>query len=1018
LTVTNTADSGTGSLRQTIANAAAGDTIQFDSALFSTPQTINLTTSVPNNAPQIPSAVALLITKNLTIAGPGARLLTVRRNSTTAAFGIFAVTTIGTTVRISGMTVSNGNSGPGSAFDTEKGTLVLDGVAVTANPGSEGAIGNRGTTTIINSTISNNPCIGVFQDGGTVNIANSTISGNNDGNGLGGVIAFGGALNLNNVTVANNKPAGANNQGGTINVRNTIIAGNTTSGGSPADISGAFVSQGNNLIGNTTGGTGFTQTSDKTNVAANLTALANNGGPTNTHALNTGSPAINAGNNCVTSSSCGTNNPPASLATDQRGTGFSRNIGGTVDIGAFEFAPPATSPAVTTPTSANVTATSATLGGNVTSDGGAAVTERGVVYASTATNSDPQIGGTGVTKVTTSGTTGVFTVNVTGLSPNTGYTFKAYAINSGGTRYTSAATFTTVAANSAPTASASPNPATTNEDNAVQITLTGTDADDNNLTYTITDAPDNGTLTGQGAAPNCSAANTCTVVVTYTPNANSNGADSFSFTVNDGTLNSEPASVSITVNSVNDQPSFTASNPPPVLANSGPQTVPGFATFNPGPNESGQTVLAYSVSSVTNSGLFASAPSVSTSGTLSYTPAANAAGTSTFALTVQDNGGTANGGVDTSTSQTFTITVNQPPAITSANNTTFTVGTAGTFSVTTTGFPAPALSASGTLPSGVTFNAASGVLSGTPAAGTGGSYPLTFTASNGVGTEATQNFTLTVNQPLTFTSANSATFTVGTSGSFTVTTSGFPRPTITAGGASLPFNLTFVDNANGTATLSGMPAAAAGGVYNLTFTASNGAAAAGKGGAAEGTPGGTTQNFTLTVNEAPTITSANSAAFTVGNTASFAVTTTGFPAPTVTMTGALPTGVTFTAGTLGGTPAAGSAGNYPLTFTAANGVGSDHVQSFALTVNDAICTPVPANLVAWYPAEGNAIDVEGARNGMPLNGAGYANAKVGAGLHVQRHDGGGGSAERSRVGLRRDELHRPDVGELHRDLRQ
>src|SRR5262249_27414530 len=61
-----------------------------------------------------------------------------------------------------------------------------------------------------------------------------------------------------------------------------------------------------------------------------------------------------------------------------------------------------------------------------------------------------------------------------------------------------------------------------------------------------------------------------------------------------------------------------------------------------------------------------------------------------------------------------------------------------------TAVPAPTLSLSGALPSGVTFNATTGVLSGTPAAGTVGSYPLTFTASNGVGGNATQKFTLTV----------------------------------------------------------------------------------------------------------------------------------------------------------------------------------------------------------------------------------------------------------------------------------
>lgn len=103
----------------------------------------------------------------------------------------------------------------------------------------------------------------------------------------------------------------------------------------------------------------------------------------------------------------------------------------------------ATRPTVTTPTSASITGTTATLGGNVTSDGNGTVTARGVVYAKTSDNADPVIGGTSVTNSTTSGTTGVFTVNVTSLTAATGYTFKAYATNARGTTYTELATFTT-----------------------------------------------------------------------------------------------------------------------------------------------------------------------------------------------------------------------------------------------------------------------------------------------------------------------------------------------------------------------------------------------------------------------------------------------------------------------------------------------------------------------------------------------------------------------------------------------
>lgn len=177
------------------------------------------------------------------------------------------------------------------------------------------------------------------------------------------------------------------------------------------------------------------------------------------------------------------------------------------------------------------------------------------------------------------------------------------------------------------------------------------------------------------------------------------------------------------------------------------------------------------------------------------------------------------------------------PTITSVKSTAFMVGTPGTFTVTTTGSPTPALSESGALPAGVTFvdnGNGTATLSGTPVSGSDGAYALTFTASNGVGSPATQSFTLTVDQGATFTSPNNTTFTTGTAGTFSVTASGMPTPSLTESGA-LPAGVTFADNGNGTATLAGTPASGTAGVYSLTFTANNGT----------GNPA--TQAFTLTV---------------------------------------------------------------------------------------------------------------------------------------------------------------------------
>ncbi|HZQ24249.1 MAG TPA: choice-of-anchor D domain-containing protein [Terriglobales bacterium] len=189
--------------------------------------------------------------------------------------------------------------------------------------------------------------------------------------------------------------------------------------------------------------------------------------------------------------------------------------------------------------------------------------------------------------------------------------------------------------------------------------------------------------------------------------------------------------------------------------------------------------------------------------------------------------------VGNSPTQVSLFNVGQAPAITSGASTTFQVGVFGSFTVTTTGSPSPALTETGTLPAGVSFTDngnGTGTLAGTPGANTGGTYNLTFKAANTLG-NASQNFVLTVNQTPAFTSASSATFTLGTSNSFKVQTTGFPTASITKSG-SLPAGVTFTDNGNGTATLAGTPTAT--GTFPLTFTATNAAGTA-------------MQNFTLTV---------------------------------------------------------------------------------------------------------------------------------------------------------------------------
>ena len=287
---------------------------------------------------------------------------------------------------------------------------------------------------------------------------------------------------------------------------------------------------------------------------------------------------------------------------------------------------------------------------------------------------------------------------------------------------------------------------------------------------------------------------------------------------------------------------------------------------------------------------------------------------------------TAGNGIGGNASQTLTLIVFQKPQITSPAGTTFTVGQAGTFTVTTSGTPTPTLSDGvPTLPPGVTFTDngdGTATIAGTPAAGSGGPYPFTITATNGVSPAATQSFTLTVNQAPAITSPVGTTFTVGQAGTFTVTTSGVPNSTLSETGA-LPSGVTFTDNGDGTATLAGTPTPRSSGTYPFTITATNSVSPA------------ATQSFTLTVNQAPGITSADHTTFEVGHAGTFTVKSYGAPTPGLSETGALPRGVKFKdngdgTATLSGTPTTG--GVYTFRIAAKNGVSPDATQSFTLTV--------------------------------------------------------------------------------------
>jgi hypothetical protein len=306
-------------------------------------------------------------------------------------------------------------------------------------------------------------------------------------------------------------------------------------------------------------------------------------------------------------------------------------------------------------------------------------------------------------------------------------------------------------------------------------------------------------------------------------------------------------------------------------------------------------------------------------------PSATTNGTTTFG---QAYGGQLSAWTSLPAGQTLTLTEHTGPAITSANSASSIVGAPFTTTVTTTGTPAAAITEAGALPSGITLvdnGNGTATLSGTAAAGTGGSYPITITATNSAGT-TTQAFTLTNAEAPSITSASTASFIAGTAGTYTVTTTGYPAATITESG-TLPTGLAFAAAAGGgTATISGTTSAV--GTYPVTISATNSS--------------GSTATLSLTVtvaaSAAPAITSTSSAYFTQGSAGAVAVTTTGSPTPTVSELGTLPAGLTFVANANGtalisGTPT--TAGTTTLTISAANGVSPNATQTLSIVVGQA-----------------------------------------------------------------------------------
>ena len=209
----------------------------------------------------------------------------------------------------------------------------------------------------------------------------------------------------------------------------------------------------------------------------------------------------------------------------------------------------------------------------------------------------------------------------------------------------------------APTAN--PDAAATDEDLPVAIVVLANDSDMDGDALTVTSVaqPPQGTVAiGTDGT------------LTYAPQADSSGIDTFTYTISDGRGGFASAEVTVTVAAVNDPPGFTPGSDVTVDEDSGPQTVSAWATdISPGPGEAGQA-LTFSVVVDTNPGLFSAPPAVDrASGDLTFTPADDAFGSADITVTLSDDAG----GTDTSapTSCTITVTgVNDPPGFTAGSD--------------------------------------------------------------------------------------------------------------------------------------------------------------------------------------------------------------------------------------------------------------------------------------------------------------------------------------------------------------
>ena len=581
--------------------------------------------------------------------------------------------------------VANGDTGTGGGIVVIQGTTTMTdstvrnnhtGDAPSTSAGRGGGIFNSATLTIRNSLISGNSTgdnsFGSNNNGGgiasfsSLTLINSTVSGNSTGAetaGIGGGVFVFNFATLINCTITGNSTPGdhANGVGGfgsVITLANTIVAGN---GDSPNDkdlentlfSAPTFVSQGHNLIGNADGVSAFNGVGDQIGTTAaplnpHLGPLADNGGLTLTHALLSNSTALDAGSNALAK------DPNVLLETDQRGAGriadsLDPDSLAVVDIGAFEFHQ--TFEDLTNKITNEDTPITITFG---LGDNGPGVT------SVTATSSNQVV--VPNANVVLSGTGAVRSLQITPAANQSGFATITVTVNlAGGGTLMDTFTLTVNPVNDRPTFFILGAPAVLEDSGAQTVNLItninpGPVEETQSVSFTASVNTNAGLFS---VAPAINSSGT----LTYTPAPNAFGDAIVTVVMKDngGTANggvdtSTEQSFTISVTPVNDVPTFTIGPNQTVNEDAGFQFVSNWATnINQGPNESDG--LSFEVTNNTNSALFSQQPAVFTNGLLTYVPNSNVSGSANITIVLKDTGGTANGGVDTSAPQTFTITV-------------------------------------------------------------------------------------------------------------------------------------------------------------------------------------------------------------------------------------------------------------------------------------------------------------------------------------------------------------------------